>query len=104
MVGWDYVVEWYDEKDVIISTDKIRINLANESCYLNTEPYDMRNVVKEVNFNGTLLDVINNRVNINIKGLEKNTDGSFEVKINEVNVNQLVQTEGDILIFDGRAI
>lgn len=104
MIGWDYVVEWYDENGVIISTDKIRINLANESCYLNTEPYDMRNVVKEVNFNGTLLDVINNRVNINIKGLEKNEDGSFEVKIGEVNVNQLVQTEGDVLVFDGGAI
>lgn len=64
----------------------------------------MRNVIKEITFNGALLDVKDNKVDINIKGLKTNEDGSFEIKVNEVNVNQLVQSEEDILIFDGGAI
>lgn len=102
MIGWTYTVEWYDKEGVMIATDQIRINLANETCYLNPEPYAMRKVVKEVSLNGTLLDVINNRVNIEIKDLKQNADGDYE--ITEVNVNKLVQTEGDVLVFDGGAI
>lgn len=98
MIGWTYTVEWYDADGVMIGNDQIRINLANESCYLGTEPYAMRNVVKQVALNGTLLDVINNRVDINFT----NEDG--ELTIGKVNVNDLVQTDGDVLIFDGGAI
>lgn len=38
-IGWTYVVEWYDKDGLIISTDKIRINLSNENCHLNLAPY-----------------------------------------------------------------
>ena len=86
----------------MISTDQVRINLANESCYLNPEPYAMRNAVKEIKINGTSLDVVDNKVEINIKGIEQNAEGDFEIK--EVNVNTLVQTEETVLIFDGGAI
>lgn len=102
MIGWDYVVEWYDADGTMISTDQVRINLANESCYLNPEPYAMRNAVKEIKINGTSLDVVDNKVEINIKGIEQNAEGDFEIK--EVNVNTLVQTEETVLIFDGGAI
>lgn len=37
-IGWDYVVEWYDENGIIISSDKIRINLSNESCHSQIAP------------------------------------------------------------------
>lgn len=38
-IGWDYVVEWFNESGVKIAVDSIRINLANESCHSASEPY-----------------------------------------------------------------
>ena len=38
MIGWDYVVEWYDADGKMIETDKIRINLSNADCHLSYEP------------------------------------------------------------------
>lgn len=38
-IGWDYIVEWYDANGIVIASDCIRINLANESCYISTNPY-----------------------------------------------------------------
>ena len=43
-LGWDYVVEWYDENNVIISSDHIRINLSNENCHDSVEPYYMNSI------------------------------------------------------------
>lgn len=43
-IGWNYVVEWYDEGGSIIAEDKIRINLADESCYNTNEPYYMSSI------------------------------------------------------------
>lgn len=40
-VGWTYVVEWYDANDVKIASDSIRINLSNEECHDEIEPYYM---------------------------------------------------------------
>jgi hypothetical protein len=42
-IGWDYVVEWYDENGVCINTDSIRINLTNEDCHREILPYYMTN-------------------------------------------------------------
>ena len=39
--GWTYVVEWYDAKGVKIASDRIRINLSNEECHDEIEPYYM---------------------------------------------------------------
>lgn len=38
-IGWDYVVEWFDESGVKIASDSIRINLSNESCHNIDTPY-----------------------------------------------------------------
>lgn len=40
-IGWDYVVEWYDAEDKLMSTDSIRINLSNEECHNFNKPYFM---------------------------------------------------------------
>lgn len=37
-IGWDYIVEWYNEKGAIINSDNVRINLSNESCHFQIEP------------------------------------------------------------------
>lgn len=42
-IGWDYVVEWYNESGLKIGYDSIRINLSNESCHNNNKPYYMAN-------------------------------------------------------------
>jgi hypothetical protein len=42
-VGWDYVVEWYDQNGIKIAADSIRINLSNETCHNSTKPYYMAN-------------------------------------------------------------
>ena len=32
-IGWDYIVDWYNEAGEVIATNKLRINLANEECF-----------------------------------------------------------------------
>ena len=44
-IGWTYCVEWYDENNVIIESDSIRINLSNEDCHNVSVPYYMSNYV-----------------------------------------------------------
>lgn len=43
-IGWNYIVEWYDANGVIINSDTIRINLSNENCHYNNEPYYMGSI------------------------------------------------------------
>lgn len=62
-IGWYYSVEWYGADGKIINADTIRINLSNENCHKNIEPYYMANI----------------------------------------NVNKLVQDDGDVLILNGGA-
>ncbi len=40
-IGWYYSVEWYDSDSKLIDSYSIRINLSNEECHLNVEPYFM---------------------------------------------------------------
>ena len=47
-IGWYYSVEWYNADGMIIESDRIRINLANEDCYSAIEPYYMANITAEV--------------------------------------------------------
>lgn len=42
-IGWDYVVEWYNEDGIRIGFDSVRINLSNENCYNVNKPYYMAN-------------------------------------------------------------
>lgn len=47
-IGWDYVVEWYDENGTVLDFNQIRINLSNEECHFAVEPYYMVNVTAEI--------------------------------------------------------
>lgn len=47
-VGWDYRIDWYDANDVVIASDSIRINLANENCYFASEPYYVGKIIKDI--------------------------------------------------------
>jgi len=47
-IGWTYVVEWFNANGVIIASDSVRINLSNESCHSNIEPYYMSNAIGSV--------------------------------------------------------
>ena len=43
-IGWNYIVEWYNQDGVIIDSDIIKINLSNENCHYNNEPYYMASI------------------------------------------------------------
>ena len=47
-IGWDYSIEWYDENDVLIARDSVRINLSNEECHGNVKPSYVNEVLKEM--------------------------------------------------------
>lgn len=47
-IGWDYRIDWYDANGVIVASDSIRINLANEDCYFTSEPYYVGSMKKEI--------------------------------------------------------
>ena len=47
-IGWTYVVEWYNENEVVIESDCIRINLSNEQCHSDIMPYYVADIMKEV--------------------------------------------------------
>lgn len=40
-IGWHYSVDWYDASGVKVDADMIRINLSNEDCHNNIQPYYM---------------------------------------------------------------
>ena len=48
MIGWDYQIDWYDANGVMVASDSIRINLANENCYFTNEPYYIESIKKEI--------------------------------------------------------
>lgn len=47
-IGWYYSVEWYNSDGMVIASDCIRINLANEDCHSTIEPYFMASITAEV--------------------------------------------------------
>lgn len=48
MIGWDYRIDWYDANGVVVASDSIRINLANEDCHFINEPYYVGKMMTEV--------------------------------------------------------
>lgn len=108
-IGWTYCVEWYDANGVVIESDNIRINLSNEACHYGIEPYYMANVVKEVAVNGTLLDVVDGRVDISIAEQTLGVKGSDEIDVAEdgtlsiksINFSKIVQNADEVVIMDG---
>lgn len=73
-MGWYYNVEWYNANSEIIGSDLIRINLSNEDCHDVAEPYYMGKAVKNIKVNGTLLDMVDNTVEINTTSIIKESD------------------------------
>ena len=111
-IGWYYTVEWYNADGNKMSTDQIRINLSNESCHHDIQPFYMNEVVKTIIVNGEALEMKNNEVHIPIaipvSSEEDNhvtikDDGSME--INNISIDKIVQPEGsEPIIYDGGEI
>lgn len=105
-IGWFYSVEWYDANGKVIGTDTIRINLSNEACHNNVEPFYMSSVVKGVSVGGTLLDLVDGKVNINVSDIIKGSDEiavaeDGTLSIGQISVSKLVQDEDTELVLDG---
>jgi hypothetical protein len=47
-IGWDYRIDWYDANGIVVASDSVRINLANEECYFTSEPYYVGSMMKEI--------------------------------------------------------
>lgn len=105
-MGWYYNVEWYNADGEIIGSDLIRINLSNEDCHDVAEPYYMGRTIKNIKLNGTLLDMVNNTVEINTTAIIKesdeitiNEDGSLSIK--SISADKLTTTDDTELILNG---
>lgn len=48
MVGWNYVIDWYNSDNVKIHTDSIRINLSNEDCHNSIASASVQAVTTEL--------------------------------------------------------
>lgn len=94
-IGWYYTVEWYDANGKVIDTDTVRVNLSNEDCHNNPEPYYMGSFIKEVAVNGALCDVVNNRVDIKLDNIVKNSD---EIIVNEDGSLSIAQLDASKLV------
>lgn len=104
-IGWDYQIDWYNADGVIVASDKIRINLSNEACHNVIEPYYMAGFVKEVAVNGTLLDMVDGRVDIAVPEVKESDeiavaeDGTLSIKA--ISFDKIVQSEDEYIIMDG---
>ena len=105
-IGWYYSVEWYDANGVKIGSDCIRINLSNESCHNNVEPFYMENFVRGVSVNGTLLDMVDGKVDVAINNVIKSSDeievaedGSLRIK--SISFDKVMQAEDQEVVLNG---
>lgn len=104
-IGWDYQIDWYDVNGVVVASDKIRINLSNEDCHHTVEPFYMTNVVREVAVNGTLLDMLDGRVDITIPNFKSsdeiniNEDGTLSIK--SISFDKITQAEDREIVLNG---
>lgn len=108
-IGWHYSVEWYNADGQIIGSDLIRINLSNEDCHDIAEPYYMGKTINNIKLNGTLLETVNNTVEINtttiIKESEEiavNEDGSLSIKT--ISADKLTTEDSELILNGGSAI
>lgn len=107
-IGWYYSVEWYDSNGIKISSDTIRINLANEACFNS-----ITDSISGVSVGGTLLDTVGGKVDIPIGsdtllGVVKASsevgiaqDGALT--IGEISIEKVVVPEDVELIMNGGA-
>lgn len=111
-VGYDYQIDWYDANGVVVASDKIRINLSNEACHHEIKPFYMADItcdIKNVALNGTVLDIVNQQVNIplgaGLKGsdeVEIAEDGT--IKIKAMSWDKLIDGESEIVMDGGGAV
>lgn len=112
-IGFDYQIDWYDANGMIISSDKIRINLTNEDCHNEIKPFYMTgvtvNAVEGISLNGTLLDMVDKKVDIplgaGLKGsdeIEIEEDGTMRIKA--MTWDKLMEGENEIIMDGGGAI
>lgn len=95
-----------------MASDQIKINLTNENCHNEIQPYYMNKVVKTIYVNGEALPVENNEVRIPIaipvsseedNHISINEDGTM--KINSISIDKIVQPEGsEPVVYDGGEI
>ena len=78
-IGWYYSVEWYDADGKKITSDCIRVNLSNEDCHNNPNPYYMGSIIKELAINDVLCGVVNGRVNIESDELAIDENGKLAI-------------------------
>lgn len=107
-IGWYYSVEWYDSNGIKISSDTIRINLANEACFNS-----ITDSISGVSVGGTLLDTVGGKVDIPIGndtllGVVKASsevgiaqDGALT--IGEISIEKVVIPEDVELVMDSGA-
>lgn len=57
LIGWYYNVEWYNASGVCVASDLIKINLANENCIHDVEPYYMSGYVTDKELESAISDV-----------------------------------------------
>ena len=108
-IGWNYRIDWYDKNGVVIDSYGTRINLSNEMCHNSIEPFYMGSVVKGVKVNGTLLDVIDGVVNVDIAEQTLCVKGSDEIDVAEdgtlnikkIGFDKIVQDKNTIIVMDG---
>lgn len=107
-IGWDYRIDWYNAAGIMVASDSVRINLSNEDCHHIIEPYYMSSVVKGVSVGGTLLDMVEGKVEIPVgAGLQ----GSEEVTISEdgklgigvITWDKIAQGENELILDGGSA-
>lgn len=48
-IGWDYQIDWYDNNNMLIASDKIRINLTNEDCHHSVIPSFATTIISQAN-------------------------------------------------------
>ena len=107
-IGWTYCVEWYDANGVVIGSDSIRINLSNEACHNNIEPYYMNTFVKEVAVNGTIMDLVNGRIDITVPEIKESDeiavaeDGTLSIK--KISFDKIEQGDVTIVMDGGSAV
>lgn len=110
-IGWYYSVEWYNADGKKFDSDIIRINLSNESCHNAIEPFYTAGLIKEIAVNGSLLDVVDGRVNIAIAEQTLGVKSSEEVivaedgtlSIGKISFSKIVQEEDENIVLDGGA-
>ena len=101
-IGWTYVVEWYDANGKIIESDKIRINLSNESCHDLLEPSYMANTIQNIKVNDTILSAIDHQVEIKFSNAFSVADNG-EIGLKQVSWDLITPGETTLILDGGDA-